>query len=105
MEIIETPVFSRKISKILSDDEYSKLQRELVANPGAGTIIPGCQGLRKLRWNTPGGGKRGGLRIIYYWYITEEKLYMLFAFKKSERVDLTKDQKKILIAWVKEGVI
>ncbi len=105
MEIIETSIFTKKINEILSDDEYSELQWELSINPEAGVLIPGGRGLRKLRWVIPGRGKRGGLRVIYYWYTQDEKLYMLFPFKKSEQEDLTKEQMKVLIEYVKEGVI
>ena len=105
MEIIETPIFTRKINGVLSDDEYGKLQWTLVINPEAGAVIPGSKGLRKLRWAIPGKGKRGGLRIIYYWYIRDEKIYMLFPYKKSEQGDLTNEQIKILNEYVKEGVL
>lgn len=105
MEIIETPIFTRKIKDILSDDEYGKLQHALIINPAAGTIIPGSGGLRKLRWILPRRGKSGGLRVIYYWYARDEKIYMLLPYKKSEQADLTKEQIEILNAYVKEGVI
>lgn len=105
MEIIETPIFTRKIKGILSDDEYRRLQWELAVNPEAGALIPGCQGLRKLRWAISGKGKRGGLRVIYYWYTHDEKIYMLLPYKKSEQQDLTRKQLKILMEFVKDGVI
>lgn len=105
MEIIEAPIFTRKVKAVLSDDEYSKLQWALVINPKAEAVIPGSRGLRKLRWVIPGGGKRGGLRIIYYWYIPDEKIYMLFSYKKKEQDDLTSEQIKILNEYVKDGVL
>ncbi|MBU4472786.1 MAG: type II toxin-antitoxin system RelE/ParE family toxin [Candidatus Omnitrophica bacterium] len=105
MEIIETPIFTKKIKGILSDDEYRRLQWELVINPEGGPLIPGCRGLRKLRWSIPGKGKRGGLRVIYYWYRQDEKIYMLLPYKKSEREDLTRKQLRILMEFVKDGLI
>ena len=60
MEIIETPIFTKRITDVLSDEEYSELQWALVINPEAGSVIPGGGGLRKLRWALPGSGKREG---------------------------------------------
>jgi len=105
VEIIETPIFTKKIKNVLSDNEYRKLQWVLVVNPEAGVVIPGSGGLRKLRWAIPGGGKRGGLRIIYYWYSQDQRIYMLLPYKKSGQEDLTNEQIKILAEYVKEGVI
>ncbi len=105
MEIIETHVFTRKIKNVLSDNEYRKLQWALVINPEIGALISGGRGLRKLRWDIPGKGKRGGLRIIYYWYAQDEMIYMLFPYKKSEQDDLTDEQLKMLSKYVKGGVL
>jgi mRNA-degrading endonuclease RelE of RelBE toxin-antitoxin system len=105
MEIIETPIFTKRIKDVLSDEEYSKLQWALVINPEIGPLIQGGKGLRKLRWAIPGGGKRGGLRIIYYWYTQDERIYMLLPYKKSRQEDLTSEQLKILIEFVRESVI
>ena len=105
MEIIENSVFTRRIKEILSDDEYGQLQRMLVGDPEAGVVIPGGGGLRKLRWAVSGKGKSGGLRIIYYWYVGEEIIYMLFVYKKSEQKDLTGKQIKILKEYVRGGLL
>ncbi|MDA8098412.1 MAG: type II toxin-antitoxin system RelE/ParE family toxin, partial [Nitrospiraceae bacterium] len=81
---------------ILGDDEYRLLQDQLVQRPDAGKIIPGSGGLRKLRWSASGRGKRGGARVIYYWFVSDEIILMLFAFPKNEQADLPPDQLKQL---------
>lgn len=60
MEFIETPTFTRMITVLLSDDEYTGLQNELVENPERGDIIKGGGGIRKLRYAAHGRGKSGG---------------------------------------------
>jgi hypothetical protein len=60
--------------------------------PDAGKIIPGSGGLRKLRWSASGQGKRGGIRVINYWFVSPEVVLMLFAYPKNEQDDLTSDQ-------------
>ena len=74
----------------------------MILRPDAGAVIPGSRGLRKLRWRTEHGGKRGGLRIIYYWYVTGETIYMLFLYRKNQQEDLTRDQIKLLSRLVEE---
>jgi mRNA-degrading endonuclease RelE of RelBE toxin-antitoxin system len=98
MVIVETPVFTKRILGILTDDEYRGLQYFLTQFPEAGAVIPGTHGLRKLRWKTSGKGKRGGTRIIYYFRKPQRYLLMLFTFKKNERSDLTRSQLKALQA-------
>jgi len=92
MVIIETPVFTRRIQTILSDEEYRLLQVHLVNKPDCGKVIRGSGGLRKLRWSAGGHGKRGGIRIIYYWFVSQDTLLFLFAYLKSEQDDLTPEQ-------------
>ena len=100
MVIIETPVFTKRVLGALTDDEYRELQHFIAEHPGAGSIIPGSHGLRKLRWTMSGKGKRGGTRIIYYWLRARDTILMLFVFRKNEQSDLSKDQLKILKAIV-----
>ncbi len=86
----------------MPDDSYRKLQQVILVRPEAGNAIPGSGGLRKLRWNLPQAGKRGGLRIIYYWDTPSDTVYMLLAYKKAKQEDLTQDQLKILSRLIKE---
>jgi hypothetical protein len=74
MLIVETPIFTDRISTILSDEEYRTLQNHLIERPDQGVLIPGTKGLRKLRFAVPGKGKRGGGRLIYYWIRDHETL-------------------------------
>ena len=96
MQIIETSIFTCRVLELLSDDDYRELQSMLVIRPDAGPVIPGSGGLRKLRWAASGRGKRGGARIIYYWFTSQEHLLMLYIYPKNEQDDLTPDQVKAL---------
>ena len=102
MKIIETPIFTRRLKGIMTDEDYRKLQINLIARPDAGKIIPGSGGLRKLRWVGSGRGKRGGSRIIYYWFSQEELILMLFIYTKKEQDDLTSEQLKILKTMIEQ---
>lgn len=92
MTIIETPIFTRRIQVMLSDEEYRLLQAHLVNKPDVGKVIPGSGGMRKLRWSAKGHGKRGGIRVIYYWFMSKDIILLLFAYSKNEQDDLTKEQ-------------
>ena len=102
MKIIETPIFTRRLKDIMTDEDYRKLQIDLIARPDAGKIIPGSGGLRKLRWVGSGRGKRGGSRIIYYWFSQEELILMLFIYTKKEQDDLTSEQLRILKTMIEQ---
>jgi hypothetical protein len=103
MEIWETPVFTRQVCSEYIDDEDRRLQVALVENPELGRLIPGTGGLRKVRWNMWGRGKRGGMRVIYYWAVSPEVILMLFLYPKNVQDDLTADQKRALRRVVEEA--
>ena len=102
MLFIETPIFTKLVSELLPDDDYRKIQLALILRPEAGKIIPSSGGLRKIRWKIHGSGKRGGLRMIYFWDVPEDTIYMLLIYKKSKQEDLTQNQLKTLRNLVKE---
>lgn len=101
MLFVETSIFTKEIQRLISDDNYRALQTALMLRPETGKLIKGSGGLRKVRWNLPGTGKRGAIRVIYYWS-PPDTIFMLFPYKKSEQEELTKDQLKILRRMIKE---
>jgi len=102
MLVVETPVFTRSVLKLLTDDDYRLLQHEVVARPDVGSIIRGSGGLRKIRWAATGRGKRGGVRVIYYWAVDREIILMLLIYGKNEQDDLTAEQLRVLKGLVEE---
>ena len=102
MRFIETPVFTRAIVALLDDEAYRLLQLSLLESPSFGASIPKSGGLRKLRWPLPGRGKRGGLRVIYFWDAPSETFYMLYAYPKNVQEDLTAEQLRVLRRLVRE---
>jgi hypothetical protein len=104
MIFIETTIFTKEIQRLISDDKYRMLQTALMLRPDAGNLISGSAGLRKIRWNLPGTGKRGALRVIYYWD-PPDTIFMLFPYRKSEQEDLSNDQLKLLSKIVKEYLL
>ena len=92
MVIVETPIFTKRILSILTDEEYRLLQLHLLNKPDTGKIIRGSGGLRKLRWTAKNLGKSGGARIIYYWFVARDKILLVFAYTKNEQDNLTPEQ-------------
>ena len=92
MVLFESPVFSRYRDAYLTEDEYLRLQLALISQPTSGDVIPGSGGLRKLRWHGSGRGKRGGIRVIYYYIAADAQIYLLTVYAKAEVKDLTRDQ-------------
>lgn len=82
---IETTIFTKLIGNYLNADEYMGLQQYLFLHPDKGDVIPGTGGVRKLRWSMTGKGKRGGIRIIYYWKKQDNEIWMLTVYGKGEK--------------------
>jgi len=94
----ETSLFSALRPGYLDEEAYRSLQTALMANPGLGDVMPRTGGFRKLRWSDPhrGKGKRGGLRIIYYWLIGDGQFWMFSIYDKDELENLTPEQERQL---------
>ena len=94
-QFVEAPAFSRFREEYLDDDGFAELQRYLAKNPEAGDMVPGAGGIRKLRWKDPrrGKGRRGGLRVIYYCFLSDQEIWLLTPYDKNEAADLTKAER------------
>lgn len=93
LQFIETSIFQKKIDTLLSHDEYLSFQEYLRQNPEAGATISATGGCRKIRWAIQGKGKSGGIRVIYYYINTKGEIYLLLAYPKNERENLSYEQK------------
>ena len=102
MEFIETILFQKESKKILDDDQLQELQTTLLLYPAMGAVIPRSGGLRKLRWVSAGKGKKGGLRIIYYWVTVDHRIILLHVYKKNRQEDLSSEQLKLLMHLMQE---
>lgn len=98
MEFIEAPAFSLYLTDYLNDEQYGRLQEIISRNPEAGDLMPGTGGFRKMRWpdQRRGKGRRGGLRIIYYYFASDQQIWLMTLYDKDEAADLTVKEKKAL---------
>lgn len=102
--VAETQPFQRKVAQLLSEAEKAELIAYLSAHPGAGILIQGTGGIRKLRWARGNRGKSGGVRVIYYFHSHQIPLYLLALFGKNERADLSMEEKNTLAKLVRQLV-
>jgi hypothetical protein len=100
---VELPPFARYRADYLDDEAFRDLQDGLMKNPEAGEVIEGTGGLRKLRFadRRRGKGKRGGLRVIYYWWSAGMQFWLYTLYDKDEIADLTARQQRDFRAMLK----
>lgn len=100
---VELPAFERYRADYLGDDAFGRLQQYMMSNPEAGDVIEHTGGLRKLRFADirRGKGKRGGLRVIYYWWTAGGQFWLYTLYDKDEASDLTAKQRKTLKGMLK----
>jgi hypothetical protein len=104
VKFVETTVFTRRLRDVLTDNQYQRLQEALLRRPLQGSVIEGTSGIRKLRWAQQGRGKRGSLRVIYYWHSKRETFLMLFLYSKNEQGDLTAEQRRLFAQVVRQEI-
>lgn len=92
LEFIETSMFTRQIKQIATDDELKDLQKQIIESPAKGELIQQTGGLRKIRMATGSQGKSGSARVIYF-LATKEVIYLVMAYPKSTKENLTDAEK------------
>ena len=100
--LLNSPRLSPSEQRIGQTKSCGYCKTTLLDNPNAGDVIRGSSGLRKLRWAASGRGKRGGARVIYYHYVSAERIYLIYGYVKSDQEDLTPDQIKLLAQLMKD---
>jgi len=87
-------MFLRQASDLWGDEDRSAFVDFIAANPEAGDVIPDTGGIRKIRWGRPGMGKRGGVRVIYFYHASNMPLYLLLIYAKARRDNWTPSEKR-----------
>jgi hypothetical protein len=90
--VAETQVFVRQAKEVWSEAERDDFVLYIAGNPEAGTVIPDTRGVRKVRWSRAGSGKRGGVRVIYFYRDRDRPLYLLMVYAKGRQEDLDPDE-------------
>lgn len=88
LTVAETPTFSRLWREYWTEEDRGELCAWIAANPGAGDVVPGTGGVRKVRWARSGSGKRGGVRVVYYNRLASGRIWLLLIYAKSARENL-----------------
>jgi hypothetical protein len=94
LSVAETQLFIRQAAAVWTDVERSAFVDFIAANPEEGDLIPGTGGIRKLRWGRQGSGKRGGVRVVYFYHDDDMPLYLLMMYAKAREEDLSPDEKR-----------
>ena len=95
MQVFSTSTYERAIRKLLGEEARREMEDSIVAAPDAAPVIRGTGGIRKLRWAGSGRGKRGGIRVVFY-QAGPDAIYLLTAYAKADREDLTPADTKAL---------
>ena len=94
--VVEVPEFIKQVEKLLDEEERINLIDYLATHPKEGAIIQGTGGIRKIRWKGKSKGKRGGVRVIYYFHNESMPLFLLTLFSKGEKENLSKAEQNEL---------
>ena len=96
MTVVETARFLKDATHLMTESERIKLVAFIATSPRAGDLIPETGGVRKFRWALSGKGKRGGARVVYYFHNERMPLFLLAAYGKNEKANLSKAERNAM---------
>lgn len=102
VSVLELAGYQRRAEELLERDEQDAVVDLIARDPTCGDVIPGTGGLRKVRIGLGSSGKRGGARVIYYFYNEDYPAVLMALYAKNEKADLTARDKKALADSLKE---
>ena len=88
--VVYTERYAARAERLLSDHEMDAVTYAIASNPAAGDLIPGTGGVRKIRFGKGGRGKRGGVRVIYYYHDPYVPIILMDLYAKNEKADLSR---------------
>jgi hypothetical protein len=100
--VFATRQYRREAKRLLSELEIAAMEAAVAADPEAHPVVPGTGGVRKARWSRQGKGKSGGVRVIYYYWVSDNKVYMLYVYAKNEQADMDAAGRKAAKKFVEE---
>jgi hypothetical protein len=93
-KVIATPTYAKRIAKLLPLEDRTEMENAVAADPERHPVVPGTKGVRKARWSRPGMGKSGGVRLIYYYWMEPNAVFLITAYAKNQKENLTDADKK-----------
>jgi hypothetical protein len=96
MTVVETGEFLKAAKPLMSDSARAELVAFVGANPEAGEIVQETGGVRKIRWALAGAGKRSGARVIYYYHNELLPVFLLSAYAKNRKANLSKAERNAM---------
>jgi len=94
IRVIATATYEKQVRKLLPAVDRTEMEDAIAANPEAHPVVAGTEGVRKARWSRPGMGKRGGVRLIYYFWMESDAVVLITIYAKNEKEDLSDADKK-----------
>ena len=100
--VVATPKYERQVGRLLTESERASMEGAIASAPEANPVVPGTGGVRKARWGRQGRGKSGGVRVIYYYWVSATAVYLLWVYSKSEQSNMTAAERKTVRKFVED---